>query len=305
MTIMPGSAHHFYFLLLPLEIQNMIWHLTYYPRLISLEIEAYSFREERAAVSWHKVIQALPNSSIGVDPNRPKSARFTITGSPSHVALQVSRRSRDNILGHGYRPWIIQNREGFTKIFHWNPEIDTVVFPDNPCETLRRDTVRYLDRDDVPKHLRPQVPGFPKANYHYWLRLFALQHPEEAALAEKVAILSTLVERGTTEYNWVARKIGNFTGLKELVVVIDQEEEGKKVTELISENQAFVRFGLWNIPSDIEEGLARWKPWNREKVGHEVKVPKVRVVSCLDEIFRGESLQIALRCNPCEYFGLG
>jgi hypothetical protein len=81
--------------------------------------------------------------------------------------------------------------------------------------------------------------------------------------------------------------------LKEVIILIDRREEIINVLSTIEENR------IWKIPNDFEEAL-----WSSVSQLARNKV-QVRVVSCVDQMLNGESLNISLRCNPCEYLRFG
>jgi hypothetical protein len=216
--------------------------------------------------------------------NNSRCYTTTITNAQSHIALQVSQRSRKLVLSKGYCPWKFETPKGHFEIIYWNPDVDTITFPPYP--------------DTAPSEEK-RPPGMRMTH-------FVHLYPEEAAMAKNIAIPTTSMRhREPSGWRSMRSIMDNFPAMRNLVMIVDEVEERKIVTSLIKHHQLATKFGVWNILRDIEEDCSRMDPWLPRKVFHKDKVPKLRVVGCVDGILTGQSLNISLRCNPCEYLGMG
>lgn len=285
-------AHHsdpILWTMMPNEIQNSIWAFLTPPQTITFEPEGYNKSQNTSAVPWNRVVRGSPNA---LDPEGICSARFSTIPPCAHAALQVCHQSRETIFRLGYRPWKVYNREGHVQTLYWNPDIDTIVFPPPKAEYYAVRTPRQKST---------------AVKLYYWLGLFALQYPEETKIAKRIALTTSLCKLGRLQRFWVVKQIGNFTGMTELVVMVDERFEREQVANLIERGlRTDHMWGNWNLPRSIEEALSSWTPWKGESGGTAggLKVPIVRVVRNADGITSNESLQISLRCNPCEYLGI-
>lgn len=269
------------FPLLPIEIQDMIWGYTMYPRAISLVTEEYNSTEATFVAPWYF---ALPDDDNYLDLTQKRPAHFTIKDlqAQCHAALRVSQRSRGFVLSQGYVVWKIQNREGYIQLFYWHPAIDVIVFPGNSYDTLE--------------------DGASRVNGHHLAGLFSLRYPNEAKTLKRVAVISPVCRTDPIiRLGWVKKKIEQFVSISELIIIRDTENERKVEARLIEEAHASTGCGILKLPDGITYALSRQKPWVQSRLGYEVKVPIVRVVESVDKVLSNQNLEISLLCAPWEW----
>jgi len=273
------------FPLLSLEIRLMIWEFTLLPQIFYLAPKAYNWTGDTLAVPWSLVSPSRTEGSPTRNPDEVVSARFLISGVFSHVALQISQESRYLVFSRGYREWKMQNSQGHIRNVFWNPVVDVILFPPVPpiCES--------------PQEL--------EVHYSKWVKLFNLQYPEETRIANNIAMYTSMAVRSRPwggRWQWL-NDLAKFQSLRELVIVVDKEAEKSFVKYLIERNksQKSDRIGPWKIPQEIEEWFEKGKlHWP-----YILRIPVVRVVESAERVLDGQSLQICLHCNPCEYLGMG
>jgi hypothetical protein len=273
------------FPLLPLEIRLMIWEFTLFPRIFSLVPKGYNYTEDTLAVQWSLLISSRTEARPTRDRHEVVSARFLTSGILSHVALETSRESRHLVFSRGYRVWKMQNGQGHVRHVIWHPVVDVILFP------------------PVPPYRDP-APDLEVCSSK-WLKLFSLQYPEETKMANNIAMYTSMAVRSrpwSGRWKWL-NELAKFQSLRELVIVVDEEAEKSVVKWLIErkKSQRSDQIGAWKIPQEIEEWLEKGKQvWP-----HILRVPVVRVVESAERVLDGQSLQICLRCNPCEYLRMG
>lgn len=260
----------------------MIWECTLHPRVFHLVLETLQRSEETSASPGRMNTSSLPDVTPNHDRDGVIFANFSAPDILSPGALHASRESRCLVFRRGYRVWKMHDGQGRARAVVWNPNVDVILFPPVPgsgaCAALR-------------------------VHYSRWLRYFAIQYPEETEMARNVAVYTSMGFRSRPwggRWHWLA-ELAAFGAMTELVVVVDEEAERAEVEWLMRENRSRNKWGPWKIPVEIEdwfeEGRLRW-PFM-------LKTPVVRVVESSERVLGGQSLQICLRCNPCEYLGMG
>jgi hypothetical protein len=282
------------FSLLPLELRITIWELTLFAQVFSLIPHAYKWSEDAAVdtttVPWHFICPRSVSNRPSREPNKIFSARFTISDIVAHRVLQVCRESRTLVFNRGYRVWKVQNKQGKVRNVVWNPAVDVILFPSVLLETRI-----------VPSSLPLRV------HEKYYLPLFFLQYPEETKIASRLAMYSSLALRsrptGGIRWGWET-DIAKFYSLNEFIMVVDEEAERTIVKRLIRDNKNLLSLplGPWKLPQDLEDVFIQGKLHRPDTI---LRIPTVRVVENIERIVDGQSLQISLHCNPCQYLGMG
>jgi len=192
------------------------------------------------------------------------------------------------VFNRGYRVWKIQNKQGKVRNVVWNPAVDVILFPPVPLE--------------------PRIVPSPQLRVHekHYLQLFSLQYPEETKIASRLAMYSSLALRsrptGGIRWNW-ENGVAKFYSLNEFIMVVDEEAERTIVKRLIQQNKNLLSLSLgpWNLPQDLEDVFIQGKLHRPDTI---LRIPTVRVVENIERIIDGQSLQISLHCNPCQYLGM-
>jgi hypothetical protein len=161
------------FPLLPIDIRLLIWESAFNPQIIPLLAEGYGKGEDKTALP-HYIIQRWPRP----DPNRQIdrnmwTGRFVPEHMPEQAIFQVSHESRHLTFTLGYRVWKMQKRGGLVRNMMWNPALDFVSFPKWSFVGMGNDTP-------------------PEVYPYHWLRMFAKQHPEEASVAQNLALYTSI-----------------------------------------------------------------------------------------------------------------
>lgn len=212
---------------------------------------------------------------VGVDrfvstPEGPEALEFAIADNdiPIVSALYICQESRRVALNRGYRPWKLYNLSNEIKLVMWNPAIDTVYFGDSfaPDGLLRVMSQRYPIETQQLRHMALPTKHWGSANN------------------------GVQVER--VDY-WM-----QFENLEDLCVVIDLPYEYQKAVYAKLPSQEFPGLNPhpWTIPFDIEADFEEF--YQREVP--EFKIPILRVVEDEEDILSGQSMEMVLRCHPCE-----
>jgi 2EXR family len=270
------------FPLLAIDIRLLIWEFTFTPRIISLEAEGYGQAEDPTAIPFYAIQGRKPPNPDRQIIRLMWSGRFIPSHIPSQAVFQVSRESRQFAFSLGYRIWTMQKRGGLIRNVIWNPAEDFILFPKRP-----------FGRVDL---------GIAEAHPYHWLRMFAIQYPKEVSVAQNIAMHTSTWFQGKLEYNWVVGQLLKFTSMRKLVMVIDKDFEKDVVRGLITRNLAEESWGSWRIPPAIIGALENAK---LRQPNLRLHIPDVLVVEDTSRILSTPGLETKLRCNPCEYLGIG
>lgn len=154
----------------------------------------------------------------------------------------------------------------------WHPSIDIILFPQSP------------------RHVRPAIPSFN------WLRMFAVQYPQEVHAAKNIALHTSIWPKDHRLKNWVTGHLFKFRSLRNLVMVVDDDYERALVRALAETPRPW---GPWKIPDSIvevlEDAMLQWP----ERMLYS---PDVKVVGGVDMILSTSHLEATLRCSTCSYF---
>jgi hypothetical protein len=200
----------------------------------------------------HRKSQALTNyrtiknfsAFLTVGNNKPESIS----------ALSVCTESRDIALGCRYRSWKMRNLKGEVLNMMWSPQLDIIDFLDGMASTSS-----YVGPAPNP------------------LALFEKQFPDEVKEVRFVALSSSHWELNLHKSVDGVWPLIDFTSLRELAVVVDQEHEQTCVDALesalsaVAANNASapnafappptafggtnIVIGPWAIPQDLEQNL--------------------------------------------------
>jgi hypothetical protein len=102
----------------------------------------------------------------------------------------------------------------------------------------------------------------------------------------------------TLEYNWIVGQLAKFTSLRKLVMVIDEDYADDIVTNLFMQGIAEETWGSWTIPKAIVETLEDIKIREPDL---RLPIPEVRVMDDIKKVLDPGTIEVCLRCNPCEY----
>lgn len=261
------------FPLLAIEIRLMIWELAFTPQIITFKLEAGRRDEDPTAIPLHKIIKR-PRRTGGSAMHFSRahwSFRCVPIELPSQSFFQVSQEPRHLAFRLGYQTILLQKRHNLVRIFIWNPAKDFISFP---LSGLQRYTSYYT----------------PQLGLFHWPRVFTLQYPREARVVQNMVMPTSY----SHSYNFQ-----EWTSLRQLVVVVDNDYEREIVRSLIERNLAETPH--WRIPRAIIEGHNSFRLRNPL-----LNPPNVdlRVVANYSHIFSSQRLDITLRCNPCPYLGI-
>jgi hypothetical protein len=187
--------------------------------------------------------------------------------------MAVCRESRAVLLSNGYKRWKIVHQNGQVRYVTWKPSIDTV----------------FLKEDSFHHFYEP-------------LHLFYKQFPTQVLEVDRIAIPSSLWDRGASHAPTRQFVPPIPFKLRELIVVVDDEFERAYVERLKAWGVAPSPNNpeTWVIPRDIATVLEREGRHSSLWTVH-----KVRIVRGERGVLSGDDLELRLRCYPCEALGLG
>jgi hypothetical protein len=262
------------FPLLPKEIRLQIWEQTTTPRVLSLHCKTYDTYGTGGAIEPFllKFFVSFPKRDTfpitkadAVD----EIVRFSISHIPQLPALAVCNESREAIIkGCGYKAWEVDDINGDSSYFLWNPKLDII--------SLAGPHPRLL----------PQL----------YAEIFYIQFPEEVEEVERLAVPSSHWKEAWGPRIERAEHWTRFTALREMVVVVDEEFEKRCAREIRDRFYRSQHGEAWYIPNNIPSALERGRGM-RPEVGW--RVPDVRAVRDEGGILEGPHVRFRLRCWPC------
>jgi hypothetical protein len=260
------------FPLLPKEIRLLIWEQTITPRVLSLHCKTYDTYGTGGAIEPFLLKLFVSSPKRNTFPFTKADAvdeivRFSISHIPLLPALAVCNESREVIItGCGYKAWEVDDINGDSSYFLWNPKLDIIAFAGPHARLL------------------PQL----------YAEIFYLQFPEEVEEVERLAVPSSHWKESWGQRIDRAEHWVRFTALREMVVVVDEEFEKRCVRKIREE--FYINREAWYIPNNIVPALEKGKEMRPDV---EWRVPDVRAVRDEGGILEGANLRFKLRCYPC------
>jgi hypothetical protein len=260
------------FPLLPKEIRLLIWEQTITPRVLSLHCKTYDTYGTGGAIEPFLLKLFVSSPKRNTFPFTKADAvdeivRFSISHIPLLPALAVCNESREAIItGCGYKAWEVDDINGDSSYFLWNPKLDIIAFAGPHARLL------------------PQL----------YAEIFYLQFPEEVEEVERLAVPSSHWKESWGQRIDRAEHWVRFSALREMVVVVDEEFEKRCVRKIREE--FYINREAWYIPNNIVPALEKGKEMRPDV---EWRVPDVRAVRDEGGILEGANVRFRLRCYPC------
>ncbi|KAF8858002.1 hypothetical protein BDZ45DRAFT_410486 [Acephala macrosclerotiorum] len=284
-STMAGPSRIPPFQLLPAEVRSLIWVASLEPRIIPLSCELYGYKARSGDLSnvlyRDRVVHSfnlLSFDYLGI-PKKPwYKAHIYPYPVQSPVALSICRESRGVAVLSGYRVWKFESPLlGFRDVM-WNPEIDTILFERH-----------FLTRDAA------------------MFDIFVDQCTEQMLEVQKMAVRSSL-------WGWRSQSkitplfpLLHFSALKEFVVVVEEQHEKCCSEWTAGVQRATLAPGerSWTLPQDLQKSLKEVKVELMLAAVDAVYTrvekwtpPAVRIVRSEEDLLRGGSEEMKLRCHP-------